>query len=222
MIQTLPFKYYYLNLGDTIQESDEFQHTDLDNSWIETKNIRLTHEDKGIVYRRKIILKPGYRFLLYNEATQPNDELYLKGKWTPIYDPWITPTNPSAIIRRKIMLTPQQAFEHIKVLWPDTTKIEHCDGHEVKIIEDNNKFIYLLIKNIEWTHPQQYPFPPEIKWRDAKPEDVCFPFKEARFRDHNYESWVEGFKLHGWFKGLTEPWYDKDAVAWQFCQVKDE
>jgi len=61
---------------------------------------------------------------------------------------------------------------------------------------------------------------PEPKWRDARPEDLTYPFKEARFRD-NGSDWTLG-QFAGYFPSLSYPWTNKTGAGWKHCQVKDE
>jgi hypothetical protein len=119
------------------------------------------------------------------------------------------------------MITPKEAFDAIKVLWPTTTAIARSElGNVLLVISPSEPYKQSFGVSVAWGTEVMYP-KPEPKWRDAKPEDVCYPFKEARFRDRDHHGWVMG-RLCGYATNATAKWvYDRGA-AFYLCQVRDE
>ena len=104
------------------------------------------------------------------------------------------------------MITPQQAYEAAKVLWPRLEGIKKTDGPNVISICGINCLV-------EWGNETQYPPPPE-EWVDAVfPDDVG---KQGRFRNDSDESWVHG-QIRGQWEGAK--WIARCHV-WRFCQVR--
>ena len=103
------------------------------------------------------------------------------------------------------MITPKQAYEAAKVLWPDVERIEQSSTRWIlKGCTQSAK--------IDWGDTDQYP-PPEPEWVDAVfPQDVG---KEGRFsNDRNF--WVCGTICGRW---QTSLWVSSD-FSWKFCQVR--
>jgi hypothetical protein len=106
----------------------------------------------------------------------------------------------------KEMITPKQAYEAAKVLWPGTRSITKYD-------EDDCIFHGPMSVSIDWGDTDQYPLP-EPEWVDAVfPDDVG---KQGRFRNDSDESWVHG-QIRGQWEGAK--WIARCHV-WKFCQVR--
>lgn len=122
------------------------------------------------------------------------------------------------------MITPKEAFDAIKVLWPGTitiTKSERSDLVRV-LSADEEPYRKALGDWIDWGNTSAYPAP-EPKWRDAKPEDLRYPFRVARFRDLSDEPWLT-HKLHGITdtKFRAWPYLAGNGSFYSLCQVVDE
>jgi hypothetical protein len=115
------------------------------------------------------------------------------------------------------MITPQQAYEAAKVLWPETTSLQkHALGWYAMQIHADGRYSAITYGSgvaIDWGDTDQYP-PPEPEWVDAVfPDDVG---KEGRFRNDSDESWVYG-QIRGQWEGAK--WIARCHV-WRFCQVR--
>ena len=110
-------------------------------------------------------------------------------------------------------ITPKQAFEAAKVLWPSVSKVCMRPDMLTMIVRERRVTI-LIDAEVDWGDLTQYPPPPE-EWRDAVfPDDVG---KKGRFSDLGKE-WHEGTICGRWTSGL---WIGY-ATQWKFCQVKKE
>lgn len=118
-------------------------------------------------------------------------------------------------------LTPKEAFEAVKKLWPKVAKIVRKADTMWEGVEENGSYgpMGSTGEPVNWDNTTEYPVPAP-KWRDACPEDLTWPFKEARFRDNNTE-WTLG-QLAGYFPSISYPWADKSSATWRKCQVRDE
>jgi len=98
-------------------------------------------------------------------------------------------------------ITPKQAYEAAKVLWPN-----------VKELKKNGMFSLGIGADIDWGDTDQYP-PPEPEWVDAVfPQDVG---KQGRFSDDG-KAWnsgmIRGQKQNGlWILG---------SYSFRICQVQ--
>ena len=121
------------------------------------------------------------------------------------------------------MTTPQQVFEALKVLYPTLKTIEaRVESNVVVFITASGTIRRLEGTCINWGTASQYP-PPEPKWRDAKPSDLQWPPKKARF----YDSTTEKYFIVGTLNGYTPDrddwqWYAEDGTPYKYCQVIDE
>jgi hypothetical protein len=117
----------------------------------------------------------------------------------------------------KEMITPQQAYEAAKVLWPETSSLQkHALGWYAMQIHADGRYSAITYGSgvaIDWGDTDQYP-PPEPEWVDAVfPDDVG---KQGRFRNDSDESWVHG-QIRGQWEGAK--WIARCHV-WRFCQVR--
>jgi hypothetical protein len=107
------------------------------------------------------------------------------------------------------MITPKQAYEAAKVLWPDVERIEQASTRW--ILKGHTQSV-----QIDWGDTDQYP-PPEPEWVDAvMPDDWG---KEARFGDDKKE-WLPGM-ISG-YSALPDRsfrWWSGFSV-YKFCQVR--
>jgi hypothetical protein len=117
-------------------------------------------------------------------------------------------------------ITPQQAYEAAKVLWPGATRVLR-KGSTGFIYFGGDTYIAAEIANrIEWPKGvDQWPAP-EPKWRDATFDDLIAE-RPARFA-YGFDRWIEdrigGYKKTGvcrWLAFDTGVWYER-------CQVIDE
>ena len=93
-------------------------------------------------------------------------------------------------MEKKMSITPKQAYEAAKVLWPETRSITKYD-------EDDCIFHGPMSVTIDWGDTDQYP-PPEPEWVDAVfPQDVG---KEGRL-SNNKDAWtyemIRGRNMYG-------------------------
>jgi hypothetical protein len=114
------------------------------------------------------------------------------------------------------MITPQQAYEAAKVLWPGTTSLQkHALGWYAMQIHTDGRASAITYGSgvpIDWGDTDQYPLP-EPEWVDAVfPDDVG---KQGRFRN-NGKYWVEDQICGRWASGF---WISR-SVSWKFCQVR--
>jgi hypothetical protein len=111
------------------------------------------------------------------------------------------------------MITPKQAYEAAKVLWPETSHIRRASSTIGFIYSNRTDYIAASVQPINWGDTDQYPLP-EPEWVDAVfPQDVG---KEGRFRNDSDESWVHG-QIRGQWEGAK--WIARCHV-WRFCQVR--
>jgi hypothetical protein len=106
-------------------------------------------------------------------------------------------------------ITPQQAYEAAKLLWPGVRFVRKSLNYGGKdfYVEGN------LRTEIDWGDTDQYP-PPEPEWVDAVfPDDVG---KQGRFRDRDDGPWIESEIRGLWRDG---GWIGRSHV-WRFCQVR--
>jgi len=106
-----------------------------------------------------------------------------------------------------VSITPKQAFEAAKVLWPDTRSLTRYGKNECI-------FHGSMTVDIDWGDTDQYPLP-EPEWVDAVfPDDVG---KEGRFSNDG-KRWVPGLVCGRWPSGL---WIGY-STQWVKCQVRKE
>jgi len=105
-------------------------------------------------------------------------------------------------------ITPKQAYEAAKVLWPSIVTIKKWK--DVGWTSDAPARVWDQV--IDWGDTDQYP-PPEPEWVDAVfPDDVG---KEGRF-SQDQKHWVCGTVCGRWQDLL---WVSND-LSWKFCQVR--
>jgi hypothetical protein len=107
------------------------------------------------------------------------------------------------------MITPKQAYEAAKVLWPGMEKLEEAAG-SFTVTGDIQRV------SIDWGDTDQYPLP-EPEWVDAvMPGDWG---KEARFGDDKKE-WLPGM-ISGYsvLPDRSFCWWSGFSV-YKFCQVR--
>jgi len=107
-----------------------------------------------------------------------------------------------------LSITPKQAYEAAKVLWPSIVTIKKWK--DVGWTSDAPARVWDQV--IDWGDTDQYPLP-EPEWVDAVfPDDVG---KQGRFSD-NQKSWHED-KLLGRFENGR--WLNSMG-GWRYCQVR--
>lgn len=122
------------------------------------------------------------------------------------------------------LLTPAQAFEHIKDLWPDTVRIIQWRGTNLKVKVLPSGIILNLL--IDWGNTTEFPLPK--KWRDATIHDIVYPFKEAIFADaesRDLNEWTPTYELMGILGSSNKSgfrWMDTDGDTWAYCKVLDD
>jgi hypothetical protein len=107
------------------------------------------------------------------------------------------------------MITPKQAYEAAKVLWPGIVTIKKWK--DVGWTSDAPARVWDQV--IDWGDTDQYPLP-EPEWVDAVfPQDVG---KEGRFGTYGKNGWA-----HGIIRGQlgNGKWIGAD-YEWRFCQVR--
>jgi hypothetical protein len=113
-------------------------------------------------------------------------------------------------------ITPQQAYEAAKVLWPDTSHIRRASSTIGFIYSNRTDYIAASVQPIDWGDTDQYPLP-EPEWVDAvMPDDWG---KEARF-GHDKKEWSPGM-ISG-YSALPDRsfrWWSGFSV-YKFCQVR--
>lgn len=114
--------------------------------------------------------------------------------WSEFY--WLDTTPPTE-------LTPQEAFELIKVVYPSCKQINN-NGDNV----------------INWGDTTEYP--PKKKWRVPTDADKG---KRCRFRDHVDKDWteIESAKfMCTWRDGFMVEYITGSPASWKYCEVLDE
>lgn len=113
-------------------------------------------------------------------------------------------------------ITPQQAFEAAKVLWPDATHIGKCKIDEWYIPGLSERV------KVEWpVNIDRWPLPESI-WRDATIQDFVDE-REARFSTFEQDprqfaaGVIAGFSRETgkWQRGSSGDWYP-------ICQVRED
>lgn len=117
-------------------------------------------------------------------------------------------------------ITPKQAFEAAKILWPGTSKIQkHPLGWYAMEMHADGKASAITFGSgveIDWGSTKEYPLP-LVEWRDAViPDDWG---KEARFGDDKTQ-WVAGM-ISGYstLPDRSFRWWSGFSV-YKFCQVR--
>lgn len=125
-------------------------------------------------------------------------------------------------------ITPQQAFEAVRVLRPDVYMILRCVSNTIVISEPNGVNYIWRVANVEWPeNVTQWPIP-ERKWivpndEHARSRPVC------RVRYRLDQKWLEkqtlvfvkDTKCDEFYKFVA---YDKDGYAgrWKYCEIQEE
>jgi hypothetical protein len=123
-------------------------------------------------------------------------------QWHQVY--WLDTTTPTE-------LSPQEAFECHKVIWPSAKKINKShDGYYFDC--GNGKPI------INWGNLTEYP--PKQKWRVPTDADKGKP---CRVKDKESEQWYESrFLVTDGRKFLARRDEDSYAYPYDFCEVQYE
>jgi hypothetical protein len=127
-------------------------------------------------------------------------------KWKEVY--WLDTTTPTE-------LSPQEAFELVKIIWPKATSIEPDSGNDGDcLVNDYNTSC------VNWGTFTEYP--PRKRWRvptDAEKGKKC------RFRDHVDKDWteIESAKfICTWRDGFMIEYITGSLTSWRYCEVLDE
>jgi hypothetical protein len=123
-------------------------------------------------------------------------------------------------------LTPEQAWVHVKALWPDAEYIRKgCQKLSTDGVyrgRDIDSFIPLHHCNIDWPEGVTQ-WPPNEEWRDAvvptigKFEDWGLP---CRVRDSESDPWFKS-KILGYDESFeSSPWMIEDDCFYRDCQVR--
>jgi hypothetical protein len=118
----------------------------------------------------------------------------------------------------ELSITPQQAFEALRVLCPELKAIERTRGNMRvgwAFVDHDAEYV-----RIDWPEGvDRWPMP-EPKWRDATIEDLALE-REARF-GYDTDEWTNGH-IGGYKKLGTCHWLLLEAGVWfERCQVIDE
>jgi hypothetical protein len=120
-------------------------------------------------------------------------------------------------------LTPQQAWEHVRALWPSATHIRQVNGGQCEI-EGKGGYQTFTDKVIDWCDLTQWPPPePAEQWEDAEFPRDCG--KNCRYLLSTLSDEYESGKIVG--KDGSDPaWVVLDLeqdLLWAFkCQVRVE
>lgn len=123
------------------------------------------------------------------------------GSWDKVY--WLDTTTPTE-------LTPQQAFELLRVINPDVEMIEDCGGDWAATNPGSDI--------INWGDTTEYP--PQKKWRvptDADKGERCRYWDEGET-----PAYEDGTFWCIRFDGRFVVEADDEILAWDFCEVLDE
>jgi hypothetical protein len=124
--------------------------------------------------------------------------------WKGVY--WLDTTTPTK-------LTPQEAFELVKITYPNAKYIRQGYS-DVLYMDDDAQHI------INWGDTTEYPI--EQKWRvptDADKGERC------RFRNHVDKDWteIESAKfMCTWRDGFMVEYITGSPASWKYCEVLDE
>jgi hypothetical protein len=113
-------------------------------------------------------------------------------------------------------LTPAEAWEHVKALWPDACALTK-DAYGNSTLHRTEKQFLLLGDCAEWPEGMDR-YPPIAKPRRPArmPEDFGKP---AWFRDSIHDHWTKG-ELCGLTKSPFEHWVDEDGNQWLYADVE--
>jgi hypothetical protein len=116
----------------------------------------------------------------------------------------------------ELSITPQQAFEALRVLCPELKAIERTRGNmrvSWAFVDHDAEYA-----KIDWPEGvDRWPMP-EPKWREPlMPQDFG---KKARFGDGH--QWPKISLLCGKAENSDFRWLDNDGSRWSCCQVQDE
>lgn len=132
-------------------------------------------------------------------------------------------------------LTPEQAFAHLKAVWPDLSSIESIPGADIICRRSHTSISQTWNTSpmaIDWPEGV-HQWPPKGQWRDARLEDLPNKMR-ARVRDSEKEAWLADFNNEDYFligvqylPALTrKSWITHrrhgGSLNWQYCQVWDE
>ena len=77
------------------------------------------------------------------------------------------------------------------------------------------------LKTLLPTECDSFDWKPEPKWRDARPEDLTYPHKAVRFRDHDGDMWEHGKLVGIAYRGSNPVWIDEVKFHYWQCQVQE-
>lgn len=125
-------------------------------------------------------------------------------EWDRVY--WLDTTTPTE-------LTPQEAFECYKALYPDAKEIRKTkDGYTVEL--GDGKHV------INWGDTKEYP--PKQKWRVPTDSDKG---KRCRYKDEEKAEWMNRDNVlfvSTWNEGFWVLYGNKVPCFWKHCEVLDE
>jgi len=123
--------------------------------------------------------------------------------WHLVY--WLDTTTPT-------QLTPQEAFELLKVINPNCGKISR-EGRWWVLLEPGSHII-------NWGNLTEYP--PRKRWREPTDEDRG---RKCRYRDNENEEWLAESNRtfwSTWSTGFLLQIDGKYAGIYRYCEVQDE
>jgi hypothetical protein len=124
--------------------------------------------------------------------------------WYKVY--WLDTTTPTE-------LTPQEAFECLKMLFPMITQIEKDRKRDYTVKGDG-----YTEANINWGDLTEYP--PRKSWRVPTDADKG---KKCRVKDKESEQWYESrFLVTDGRRFLARRDEDSYAYPYDFCEVQDD
>ena len=128
------------------------------------------------------------------------------GCWDKVY--WLDTTMPTE-------LSPQEAFELLKIMFPMLTGIEKDRQRDYTMNGDR-----YIEASINWGDTTEYPL--KKKWRVPNDSDKG---KRCRFRDDVNKDWaeLEGAKfICTWQDGFLIEYARVSPTSWRYCEVLDE
>jgi hypothetical protein len=124
-------------------------------------------------------------------------------KWHGVY--WLDTTTPTE-------LSPQEAFELLKVINPDAERLED-DGGDWCLVGPGSDII-------NWGDLTEYP--PKQSWRVPTEADRG---KKCRYKDHENREWIANADRvfwSNWPNGFVVQADGKYPIVYRFCEVQDD
>jgi len=113
-------------------------------------------------------------------------------------------------------LTPQEAFEHVKALWPDTVSIR-LHNHGNTLLIDNQSLLMHLELKFDWP-PGITEWPPQPKWEEPVLPDDWGKLCEL---SHDSITW-QTEKLAGFTKLNDRDerlWRNTEGRWFKYCRI---